>query len=779
LSRSAAARPGARLSVRSTILLLAAATILLVASIALYVAVYLGPTAARLGQDSESFVAELAHLSEQAAYVETTLSDLQTVLHDEDAGSLPDSRALLRKLGAGSRAISASVALGRIPPDVRLALAAAADQETRVVAEIGAAIRLAQQGDWHTARQRLNDADSLAAIYVAQVHRAEYAGMRMLNDRQAVLVQLSADLHRMAPLWVGLVLLMAVVTFLSLEYRVTRPLARLDAALREVAGGRLDLRLSEDLGDEMGRLNSQFNRTVEMLERTTNEAAQRASTLEYRLGRILEDSADEVFLIDAASGRLLEVNRRAARNLGYDPAELAHKDMAGLLASADVDLERGIFQPLVRGETEQTTFSGRLRRRDGSTYPVEMRFSYGAEQEPPVFLAVGSDRTEAQRHEERLRQAQKMEAVGQLTGGIAHDFNNLLTVVQGNLELLRYESPTPAQEELIGNAQKAVERGAALTGHLLAFARRQPLAPVTVDVNLLVGNMLNLLQRTLGEGLEIRIDLTSDLWACNADPRQIENVLLNLTLNARDAMEGKGVLTIATSNVNVSDAEARQDDLDPGPYVTLSVADTGTGIAPQDLPRVFEPFFTTKEVRKGSGLGLAMVYGFARQSAGHVKIWSEVGVGTRVTVYLPRSEAAADEPRPVKVERPAEPRGEGRRILLVEDDPQVRELAERQLLGLGYQVTVADCGEAGLDALDAHDDIDLVLSDIVLPGDLNGREMVERARERRPGLKAVYMSGYSRDVVISQGRLDEGIVLIQKPFDRAALARTLAERLRA
>ncbi len=394
------------------------------------------------------------------------------------------------------------------------------------------------------------------------------------------------------------------------------------------------------------------------------------------------------------------------------------------------------------------------------------------------FVLTISDMTKRAQAEAVLREAQKMQAIGQLTGGIAHDFNNLLTVILGNLELARGRlSADPAMRARIERATWAAQRGAALTAQLLAVARKQPLAPASIDLAGSMPELVPLLRRTLGADIEIGYVADEGLWPALADPAQLENAVLNLALNARDAMPDGGRLTIEMRN-QVLDGRyaAAHHEVAAGDYAMLAVSDTGHGMPPAVLARVFEPFFTTKPDGKGTGLGLPMVFGFVKQSGGHVKITSEVGRGTTVRLYLPRAAAAAPVPRPIAGAASA-PRGSAT-ILVVEDEPAVREVAVAILEGLGYQVLEAEDGKAALRLIAAHGrEIALMLTDVVLPGQLRGRELTRQAVLACPGLKVLYMSGYTENAIMQDGRLDEGVNLIGKPFQREELARRVAHLL--
>jgi len=394
------------------------------------------------------------------------------------------------------------------------------------------------------------------------------------------------------------------------------------------------------------------------------------------------------------------------------------------------------------------------------------------------FVSIQRDITGQVALEEQLRQSQRLEAVGQLTGGVAHDFNNLLTVMLGNAELLSEAlAGNPDLLPLARMISAAAQRGAALTQHLLAFARRQALDPRAVDVNRLITGMDELIRRALGEHIEIQLILAPNLWRALVDPAQLESALLNLCINARDAMPMGGTLTIETGNVLLDQQYAdRSAEVTPGAYVLVAVSDTGTGIAPEHLPRVFEPFFTTKEHGKGSGLGLSMVYGFVKQSQGHVTIYSEPGQGTTVKLYLPRT---VEEVAGYETGVEGAWRGDGETVLLVEDDEAVRHFARQQLTSLGYRVLEARTGPEALELVRAHGEIALLFTDIVMPGGMSGRELVEAARQVRPGLKVLYTSGYAENVIVHHGRLDPGMLLLSKPYRRADLARKVREALLA
>jgi signal transduction histidine kinase/CheY-like chemotaxis protein len=394
---------------------------------------------------------------------------------------------------------------------------------------------------------------------------------------------------------------------------------------------------------------------------------------------------------------------------------------------------------------------------------------------------------ERERAEEALRQSQKMEALGQLTGGVAHDFNNLLTVIMGGLETIgRYmpklpDTPEGARiERARSMAMHGAERAATLTSRLLAFSRRQPLQPQALDANSLVREMSELLKRTLGETIALEVRLADGLWLAHADPGQLESAVLNLAVNARDAMPEGGTLTIETANAALEAAYVEQlpEGMRAGDYVMVAVRDSGVGMSSETLGRAFEPFFTTKDVGKGTGLGLSQVYGFARQSGGNVRILSELGAGTTVKLYLPRDLAGDAPVERIRAADPAALRG-AEAVLVVEDHAELRVYSTSILRELGYQVHEAEDGASALQILDSDLPLDLLFTDVVLPGGMNGRQLADIARQARPELKVLFTTGYTRDAIVQNGSLEPGVQLITKPFSFDELAAKLRRVLDA
>jgi two-component system NtrC family sensor kinase len=382
-------------------------------------------------------------------------------------------------------------------------------------------------------------------------------------------------------------------------------------------------------------------------------------------------------------------------------------------------------------------------------------------------LDAEAERREAA--EASLRQSQKMEAVGQLTGGVAHDFNNLLTIILGNLQLALRQTSEGRQQRLLTNVYHAAERAAELIKRLLAFSRNQPLNPRPIDANRLVADMSDLLGRTLGETILIETVRGGGLWPTEVDQTQLESALLNLAINARDAMQSGGKLTIETGNAFLDEVYCESvDGVKPGQYVMISMTDTGTGMSQEVISKAFDPFFTTKPAGAGTGLGLSQVHGFVRQSGGHIRIYSEIGEGTTIKIYLPRSSARRAEAQ-TETKVPESQKGRLETVLVVEDDPDVRSYVTETLRGLNYGVLEAPDGETALVLIQRPGPIDLLLTDVVMPG-INGRVLGDAAKQHRPGLKILYMTGYSRNAIVHQGRLDPGVSLIQKPFSESTLA---------
>ncbi len=490
--------------------------------------------------------------------------------------------------------------------------------------------------------------------------------------------------------------------------------------------------------------------------------------------RIFETTLDLILVVDR-QGTIIQVSPSTRALLGYRPEELVGKSARDYLYPDDLDRTRSEMRMARQGRVMRN-FETRYVHKDGRVVPLAWTGIWSEADQQHFF--IGRDMTERNAAEERLRRAQRLESVGQLTGGIAHDFNNLLTVVIGNLDLLQEQlGANPQAADHAARALKAATRGAALTRQLLAFARRQPLDAKSIDMNERVTGTMDLLYRTIGEEIEIKTELAPDLWIAVADPGQIESAIVNLAINARDAMPEGGRLVIETANKRIDESYvAKNFDAAPGDYVMLAVSDTGTGMSPEVQARVFEPFFTTKPAGKGTGLGLSMVYGFVRQSHGHVQIYSEIRHGTSVRIYLPRARSVADtlpEPPPEAIPRARS----GERILAVEDNAEVRRVVTAQLSELGYLVVEAANGEAALAILERGEVIDLLFTDVVMPGGFNGYDLARAARTLRPDLKVLMTSGFPKTAAEDERRPSEFQNLLSKPYRKAELAAKIRSAL--
>ena len=529
----------------------------------------------------------------------------------------------------------------------------------------------------------------------------------------------------------------------------------------------------------------------DITERVATEQAQRATLERLKLLETAVARLNDIVLIteaepiDGPGPRIVFVNEAFERRTGWKREEVIGRTPRLLQGPAtqraELDRIRRAMQAWEPVRAELINYT-----KDGQPFWVELDIVPLADERGwhTHWVAIERDITERKEVEQQLQQSQRLESLGQLTGGVAHDFNNLLTVMLGNAELLAEQLPEGTlHRRLAQMIGAAAQRGAQLTQRLLAFARKQALEPRAVDLNRLIADLEPMLRRTLGAHIEVSHRAQPGLWPTLVDPTQLENALLNLAINAADAMPGGGRLRIETGHAELEAGHTLgQDGLEPGAYVTLTVTDTGSGIPAALLQRVFEPFFTTKERGKGTGLGLAMVYGFVKQSRGHVTIHSEPGgvaPGTTVRIYLPRhgSAVAAEAAEAAEVETLAAPEGTGQHVLLVEDDPLVRDYARSQLQALGYVVLQAADGPEALVLLRGTARVDLLFTDVVMPGGMNGRQLAEAAFALRPGLPVLYASGYNANVLTRNGRLDEGVLLLGKPYRRADLARKLHEAL--
>ena len=488
-----------------------------------------------------------------------------------------------------------------------------------------------------------------------------------------------------------------------------------------------------------------------------NEAAILQATLDHAPGGIAYFASD---------GRLCTFNRQFFQLLGLPDSLADSRCYLPQFLETNVHRAHGIFEAPAQSENAYHSRALTVGERELELYKAPVATG--------GFLIGVMDVTARARAEAMVRQAQKMEAIGHLTGGVAHDFNNLLQIVSANLDLAMADGSVAAGSRLaqrLENAVGAVGRGSRLTGQLLAFARRQALEPKALDLGRTIRDMSDLLRRTLGEQVQVETVIAGGLWNTLVDPNQLESAILNLAINARDAMPDGGKLTLEVANAHLDDAyAAAHDDVTPGQYVMLAVSDTGSGMSPQVMARVFEPFFTTKPEGKGTGLGLAQAYGFVKQSGGHIKLYSEPGDGTTVKIYLPRTRRARD---PDDKLSSLGVQGGSERILVVEDDDGVREAVVDMLGALGYQVVAAENAQRALALLAGGAKPDLLFTDVVMPGPIPTRDFTRRAQEIHPPLKVLYTSGYTQNAIVHNGKLDDDAALLSKPYRKDDLARKL------
>jgi PAS domain S-box-containing protein len=492
--------------------------------------------------------------------------------------------------------------------------------------------------------------------------------------------------------------------------------------------------------------------------------------------------SNDVMLVADFTGKILATNPAWEKLLGWEESELIGENLLDLLHPDDLAGTLRAVEKLTAGE-HITRFENRYRRKSGDYCWI----SWAAVPGDGKINAVGRDLTpehEAaavlRRTEEHLRQSQKMEAVGQLTGGLAHDFNNLLAGIMGSLELLEMrlkQGRTNEIDKYVLAAQNASRRAAALTHRLLAFSRRQTLDPRPTDIRHLIGGMSDLIRRTVGPSIAVEVVDTIGLWPAQVDGNQLENALLNLCINARDAMPGGGRLTIETANRWMDERMALECDLTAGQYLSICISDTGTGMTPEIVSRAFDPFFTTKPLGQGTGLGLSMIYGFASQSGGQARIYSEPGAGTTVCIYLPRHHGEHD------VDAGAQDAGQldharaGETVLVVDDEPLVRMLVTEVLQELKYHAIEAVDGPSALKILQGPTHLDLLISDVGLPGGMNGRQVADAARQLRPDLKVLFITGYAENAVVGNGHLEPGMQVMTKPFRMEDLARRIGDMI--
>ena len=551
-----------------------------------------------------------------------------------------------------------------------------------------------------------------------------------------------------------------------------------ETAVAAMKAGAQDYVIKDNLKRLVPAIERELREARSRRERARAEEARGAA--EDRFRGVLAMAPDAIIAVDEDQ-RITIFNRAAEALFGYDAEEVTGQLVDLLIPDRFVEAHRRHLEAFrdAPGGPRRMSDRGDVvgRRKGGGEFPAEASISKFVVRDKLTFMVIIRDVTQQRTLEAQLRQAQKMEAVGQLTGGLAHDFNNLLTVIIGHLELLLETlDHDAAHRESAEIGLEASLRGARLTRQLLAFARRQTLEPSVFDVNEMVTGTADLIRRTLGAQISVEIARGADLAPALADPTQVESAVLNLAINARDAMPDGGSLTIETANRRIGGATARKFEIDPGDYVMIALSDTGTGMPPEVLGRVFDPFFTTKEQGHGTGLGLSMVYGFLKQSGGHVEIESVPGRGTTVRLYLPRGRAEGLAPKGTAAQEPVSPAAEIT-VLVVEDNPAVRTLAVRQIATLGYAVLEAEDGRAALELIEAGDAVDLLFTDLLMPGGLSGLDLMREARRQRPGLKVLLTSGNTETALLGADPDEPLPSILSKPYRREALARKIQEVL--
>jgi PAS domain S-box-containing protein len=577
----------------------------------------------------------------------------------------------------------------------------------------------------------------------------------------------------------------------SVQYRILRPS---DGELRwilvkstierdaegkavRLVGAHTDITEQVEAERALRQSEEEYRKLADQLASLNATLAERVEEKTRERDRIWNVSHDLLLVADR-NGIWQTVNPAWTKTLGWSEAELLNRTSEWLEHADDGGVTRAHIKKL-SANTATVRFESRFRHKDGSYRWLSWT---GVSDEGRIYAVardVTAEKAAAERlkaTEEALRQSQKMEAVGQLTGGIAHDFNNLLTGIVGSLDLMQTRLDQGRTENVaryINAAMTSANRAAALTHRLLAFARRQPLIPKSVDANQLVVSLEDLLRRTIGETIDLEIVASAGLWCTLCDPNQLESALLNLAINARDAMPDGGKLTIATANARIDGIDADTPALLPGDYIRIDVSDTGTGMSPEVAARAFDPFFTTKPIGQGTGLGLSMIYGFARQSNGHVLIDSKQGAGTQVILYLPRyhGDAAAERIASAVADEHV---ATGETVLVVEDEPVVRGVIIEMLQDQGYRVLEAVDGPSGLRILRLIQRVDLLVTDVGLPG-MNGRQLADQARESRPDLKVLFITGYAENAAIADGFLQPGMEMITKPFDLDNLSQRIRD----
>jgi PAS domain S-box-containing protein len=617
-----------------------------------------------------------------------------------------------------------------------------------------------------------NDDAGLAAL----TQRAEGPGLtdtvmsdldRLTVQEEGLLALRTADSRRTGIVLLGIdvagaMLILLLFVLLMRESQRTKAELQGSLAATKIANEALEAAVAERTA-HLVDAHDELRLSVNVLQSTFRSMVEGVLVIDNEGEVLLSNPAAERMLLHRAGTNLQNLRTLAAvvGGDGITPLQAEDLPSARVLRGEEFEEMEMIVRPYNGDPIHHLIISGR-----------PMRNAQGA---ISGAVLVYHDATASRETERQLHQAQKLDAIGKLTGGVAHDFNNMLTVISGNTEtLVAGLKAAPELQRVAKLIIEAADRCADLIQHLLAFARKQPLKPRNVDINAAITDIAKLLRPTLGQQIQIETALEQGAMTSHIDPSRLTNAVLNMAINARDAMPAGGKLLLETHRVELDQAYAQANpDVAPGPYVMLAVSDTGTGMPPDVQEKAFEPFFTTKEVGKGSGLGLSMVYGFVKQSGGHIKIYSEEGHGTTIKLYLPPGEGASEE---TAIAAPEAEKG-SEIILVVEDDNLVRNFVTAQLQSLGYRTIAAIDGKSALALVDRGEPFDLLFTDVVMPGGVSGRELAELVAQRRPGLKVLYTSGYTDDAIVHQGKLDDGVLLLTKPYRRNQLAEMIRTAL--
>ncbi|QQO11956.1 CHASE3 domain-containing protein [Bradyrhizobium diazoefficiens] len=590
---------------------------------------------------------------------------------------------------------------------------------------------------------------------------------RLSAEEERLLTARSQDSRRTGVVLLGIDVAGALVILL-LVLMVMRESHRTESALKSTleeataANEQLEAAVAERT-EHLVAAHDELRLSVNVLQSTFRSMAEAVLVIDTEGNVLLSNPAAERMLLHRTGMNLrnLRALSDVFRGDGVTPLRADELPSARVLRGEQFEAMEMIVRPHSGNSPRHLMISGRPMR--------------DAQGDISGAVLVYHDATISRETERQLHQSQKLDAIGKLTGGVAHDFNNMLTVISGNTEtLVESLKQQPDLQRVARLIDDAAERCAELIQHLLAFARKQPLQPRNVEINAAIADIAKLLRPTLGEQIQIETVLQQGPMTAHIDPSRLTNAVLNMAINARDAMPNGGKLLLETHRVVLDEAYAQANaEVVAGPYVMLAVSDTGTGMSSDIQQKAFEPFFTTKEVGKGSGLGLSMVYGFVKQSGGHIKIYSEQGHGTTIKLYLPPGEGTAE------VAAPAAPQAEGgaETIFVVEDDPLVRNFVTAQLQSLGYKTVAAADGKAALELIEAGQAFDLLFTDVVIPGGMSGRELADEVAKRRPGVKVLYTSGYTDNAIVHHGKLDDGVLLLTKPYRRNQLAEMIRKAL--